>query len=392
MTASTRALSAIVFSVLFLVGLCTALPAQSAQPPAVDSPEIVANNQVMIRIFAPKASEVILRGDWMEGTTVEKLAKGEDGIWSVKVGPLVPDYYSYMLFVDGVKTLDPVNPEIKQGIRGVDNMFFLPGKEASFQENREVPHGTIRQVWYKSKTLGTQRRMHVYTPPTYDAESSSYPVFYLLHGGGDDDSGWSTIGRAGFILDNLLAEGKAKPMIVVMPNGSLPVPADLPRVAPGETPSPEVAAALAASRERFTDELMQEVVPTVEKNFRVMAGREHRALAGLSMGGGQTLGVIAKHPDQFAFVEIWSAGIWRDPEGWEKANLAFLDNPEVNKWIPHLLISVGDKDFALDGAKALDSVFEKHGIKHSMHLSGGGHTWINWRQYLNTMAAKIFQE
>ena len=155
----------------------------------------------------------------MEAPGPVKIEKGEQGVWSTTLGPLAPDSYSYSFTVDGVRTLDPKNPTIKQGVASVDNMFFLPGEEAAFQDNRLVPHGEIRKVWYRSSTLDMQRRMHVYTPPGYEGGKAAYPVFYLLHGGGDEDSGWSTIGRAGFVLDNLLAEKKAQPMIVVMPNG-----------------------------------------------------------------------------------------------------------------------------------------------------------------------------
>src|SRR5262249_18112454 len=161
------------------------------------------------------------------------------GVWSITVGPLPPDFYSYSFMVDGVRTLDPKNAMIKQGVTSLDNMFFLPGEAAAFEDNKTVPHGEVRQVWYQSSTLGMQRRMHSYMPAGYDSGKERYPVFYLLHGGGDEDSGWSTIGRAGYILDNLLAAKKARPMIVVMPNGSLPRPTNLPPVTPGATPSPE---------------------------------------------------------------------------------------------------------------------------------------------------------
>jgi dipeptidyl aminopeptidase/acylaminoacyl peptidase len=200
------------------------------------SPEVLSDHRVTFRIYAPKASEVTLRGDWMTGFEPVKLSKNREGIWSITVGPLVPDLYSYSFTVDGVKTLDPKNASVKQGVSSLDNMVFLPGKEAAFEENKAVPHGDVRSVWYHSSTLDTQRRMHVYTPPGYDGSKDRYPVLYLLHGGGDEDSGWSTIGRAGFILDNLLAQGKTKPMLVVMPNGSLPLPADLPPFRPGATP------------------------------------------------------------------------------------------------------------------------------------------------------------
>src|SRR5262249_27630307 len=283
----TRTLT--ILGLLILAGLADS-PAAAQQPkkeqpnaPLV-SPEVHPDKKVTFRIRAPKASEVTLRGDWMTGAP-EKLAKDDTGVWSVTVGPLTPDFYSYIFTVDGVRTLDPANPTIKQGMASLDNMFFLSGPEADFEDNKPVPHGDVRKVWYQSTTLKDQRRMHVYTPPGYDAGTEKYPVFYLLHGGGDEDSGGSTIGRAGVILDNLIAAGKARPMIVVMPNGSLPRPA----VAPGAKLDP---AELAALQNRFTDELLKDVVPHVEKNFRVRPGPENRALAGLSMGGGQTTRVL----------------------------------------------------------------------------------------------------
>jgi enterochelin esterase-like enzyme len=358
------------------------------------SPQVQPDHTITFRIYAPKASEVTLRGDWMENQGQgEKLTKQSNGVWSVTVGPLTPDDYSYSFTVDGVKTLDPKNPTIKQGINTLDNMVFIPGAESAFEDNREVPHGEIRIVWYKSATLDAQRRMHVYTPPGYDQSSDRYPVFYLLHGGGDDDSGWSTIGRAGFILDNLLAEKKAKPMIVVMPNGSLPRPTNLPRFTPGQTPSPEFRAAMEAAQQRFSDELLKEIIPFVEKNFHVLPGRENRAIAGLSMGGGQTLRVITHHPEQFAYVGVWSAGLFGgNADEFEKRSQAFFAHPEkVNEQVKLFSISVGDKDFALSGSKALAGVLQKHGIKHEFHTSGGGHTWINWRHYLNEFAPKLFQ-
>lgn len=358
---------------------------RNAAPPRVVSPEVHSDKKVTFRINAPKASEVSVRGDWMTGAP-EKLTKDEKGIWSATVGPLTPDFYSYAFTVDGVRTLDPQNPNIKQGIASLDNMFFLAGPEADFQDNKPVPHGDIRKIWYQSSTLKDQRRMHVYTPPGYDANSDQYPVFYLLHGGGDEDSGWSTIGRAGFILDNLIAAKKAKPMIVVMPNGSLPRPP----VAPGTRLDPAEAASL---QDRFTNELLKDVIPHVEKNFRVKTGPENRALAGLSMGGGQTTRVLTTNPDQFGYVAIWSAGLFGgDPTAFEKQNESFIKNAAgVNTTIKRLEITVGDKDFALAGSKALAGVFEKHGIKHELKLTGGGHTWINWRKYLNELAPKLFR-
>ena len=356
--------------------------------PNIVSPEVTPDHKVTFRILAPKASEVTVSGDFMTGGPAEKLTKNDEGIWSATVGPLVPDLYSYTFSVDGVKTIDPRNPLVKQGIAGLDSMFYMTGDESSFEDNKPVPHGQVRQVWYQSKTLDTQRRMHVYTPPGYDDSQEKYPVLYLLHGAGDEDSGWSTIGRAGFIADNLIAAGKAKRLLIVMPNGSLPPPTNIPGFTPGTPPSAEV---MAAMQDRFTNELMKDIVPCVEKQFRVVADREHRALAGLSMGGGQTLRVLTVYPDQFAYVAIFSAGIWRDAEAWEKQNADFLKKAEeVNKSLKLLWIRVGDKDFALSGSKALADVLKRSGFKFDMATSGGGHTWINWRQYLNSLLPQLF--
>jgi enterochelin esterase family protein len=256
-------------------------PRQPTPNDTLVSPEALSGGRVTFRIYAPKASEVTLRGDWMEGPGTVKLEKDDKGVWSSTVGPLVPDFYSYAFVVDGVRTLDPKNAMIKQGLTSLDNMFLLPGAEAAFEDNQTVSHGELRSVWYQSSTLSMQRRLHIYFPPGYESGKERYPVFYLLHGGGDEDSGWSTIGRAGFILDNLIAAKKARPMIVVMPNGSLPRPP----VTPGAPPDPAVNAAL---QDRFVNELLKDIVPLVEKSYRVLAGRDNPRIAGLSMGGGQT--------------------------------------------------------------------------------------------------------
>jgi enterochelin esterase family protein len=358
------------------------------------STEVSPDHKVTFRIYAPKASEVTIGGDWIAQFPPApiKLKKDDQGVWSTTVGPLAPDFYSYIFTVDGVRTVDPKNATIKQGVSSLESLFEVPGSEAAFEANRDVPHGEIRQVWYHSGMLGA-RRMHVYTPPGYDESSGErYPVFYLLHGGGDEDSGWSTIGRAGFIMDNLLAEKKARPMLVVMPNGSFPLPRNLPRFRPGSPPSPEFLAAIEAAQAKFEHELLKEVIPLVERAYRVQGGRENRALAGLSMGGGQTLRVVTTHPDQFAYIGVWSAGIFGTAAQFEERSSAFLnDSTRVNELVKLFSISVGDKDFLVDRSKDLAKVLQKHGIKHEFHLSGGGHTWINWRHYLSEFAPKLFR-
>lgn len=352
------------------------------------SPEVSADHHVTFRIYAPKAAEISVSGDWIaQGRgTGGKLEKDEKGVWSITIGPLVPDFYSYSFNVDGVKTIDPKNAMIKQGIASIDNMFEVPGEEAAFEQSRPVPHGEIRIAWYQSNTLDMLRSMHVYTPPGYDSGNAKYPVFYLLHGGGDDDSGWSTIGRAGFILDNLLAAKKAKPMIVVMPNGSMPRPAG--------PPSPPNPALQAAAQERFSNELLKDVMPYVESHYRVLANRDNRAIAGLSMGGGQTLRVAPANLDKFAYIAVWSAGVNQQATAdFESRNAQFFESPEkTNKMVKVLWVSAGERDqLAGASAKNLVQILNARGIKNEYHESEGGHTWINWRHYLNDYAQLLFR-
>lgn len=357
--------------ILLPLALLTASAVGAQVSNTVVSPEAHDGN-LTFRLLAPEADSVRIVGDWMTTRDGVALTKDADGLWSLTVDGLKPDYYSYSFNVDGVKTLDPNNPDIKQGIRGVDSMVYLQGAGTEFQDNRAVPHGQLRKLWYQSSTLGMQRRLHVYTPPGYDDSNDSYPVLYLLHGGGDEDSGWSTIGRAGFILDNLIAEGKAVPMLVVMPNGSLPA---------------------LEPRPSFERELMQDVLPTVEANFRVQRQPASRAIAGLSMGGGHTMQVFALNHAEFAYASIWSAGIFGgDKAAFEAENRAFLAAAaDVNADTAYLSVVVGTEDFAYPGSKALSEVLNAHGIEHAFVETGGGHTWINWRAYLNDYAQRLFK-
>lgn len=371
-----------------------------AQPPrreptpndTLKSPEVLPDHRVVFRIYAPKATEVTVSGDWIpQGRgTGGKLEKDDKGVWSLTVGPLVPDFYSYALTVDGVRTIDPKNAMIKQGEASLDNMFLVDGPEAAFETAANVPHGQIRTDWYQSNALDKLRSMHVYTPPGYDASNARYPVFYLLHGGGDEDSGWSTIGRAGFILDNLLAAKKAKPMIVVMPNGSMPRP----NFVPGAPQTPAVMQAQREAQQKFVSELLDNVMPAVEKNYRTIANRENRAIAGLSMGAGQTLAVAPTHLDKFAWIGVWSGGVNAPAtEDFLTRNAAFFAEPEkTNKMVKLLWIGAGSNDtLAGPGTKHLAEILDQKGIKHEFHESEGGHTWINWRHYLNDYAQLLFR-
>lgn len=344
------------------------------------SPEVLPDRRVVFRIDAPKAAGVFINGDWVTHGRAANgpLEKDKDGVWSITLGPLVPDIYSYSFQVDGVRTLDPLNASVKPGVVNLSNMLEVPGDGEEYESARPVPHGEVRIVWYLSSTLGSMRSMHIYTPPGYGKSTAKYPVLYLLHGAGDDDSGWSTIGRAGFILDNLLAANKAKPMIVVMPNGSMP-PSD-------KGPAYQTS--------RFAEELMENVMPYVEQNYAVTANRDNRAIAGLSMGGGQTLYVLPRNLDKFAYAGVWSMGIGRPASpNFEQDNAAFLDNAErTNKELKLFWIAVGEKD-ALVGESAhnLDQLLTAKGIRHEFHVTEGGHTWINWRHYLDDYAQLIFR-
>jgi enterochelin esterase family protein len=350
------------------------------------SPDVAPDHRVTFRIYAPKASEVTMGGDFLTGRAT--LEKDDRGVWSFTTAPLIPDFYNYSFTVDGVRTLDPKNPQFKPGISSNDNMFEVPGPEAAFEDTLPVPHGEVRIVWYQSSTLDAMRSMHIYTPPGYDGGNARYPVLYLLHGSGDDDAGWSTMGRAGFIMDNLLAAKKAKPMIVVMPNGSMPRPAT-----PQSTqPAPDAPGA--SPQDKFAGELLQNIVPYVEKNYRVLANQPNRAIAGLSMGGGQTLRVAPRNPDLFAYIGVWSSGV--NPQttaDFEQLNAAFLDHADkTNKTVKVFWVGVGEKDTGANAsARNLVAVLDKHGIRNEFHESAGAHTWINWRHYLNEYAPLLFR-
>jgi enterochelin esterase-like enzyme len=279
--------------------------------------------------------------------------------------------------------VDPKNPVIKQGISSLENIMAVPGPETAFEDNRAVPHSEVRQVWYSSNTLGMMRRMHLYTPPGYEKGTGKYPVFYLLHGGGDEDSGWNTIGRSGFILDNLIAAGKAKPMIVVMPNGSMPPPA--------QTGMPD-AQTLNRMRELFASELLKEVMPTVEKNYRTLNSPESRAIAGLSMGGFQTLDLTLTHPELFNYVGVFSSGFFGATA--DEADNKYgkvLNDASFNKGKKLFWISIGKDDFVMEANKKTLALLDKHQIKYQYKESTGGHTWLNWRQYLNEYAPLLFK-
>jgi enterochelin esterase family protein len=392
-----------------LLVAATLAAAALAQPPgaqpnpgaSLKSTEVLPDHRVVFRIYAPKASVVTIAGDWVaQGRGAGgPLQKDDQGIWSITVGPLVPDFYSYTFTVDGVRTIDPRNAMVKQGVSSLESMFEAPGPEAAFEDTASVPHGEVRSVWYASKALDQQRRMHVYTPPGYERGGERYPVLYLIHGGGDEDSGWSTIGRAGFILDNLIAAGKAKPMIVVMPNGAISLPGAV--AGRGASTPEELArrmATLSRQHDMFVSDLLTGIIPCVEQNYRVLASRENRAIAGLSMGGAETLRVAPSHLDLFSHIGVFSMGLQTGPtqgvaSDFEERNAKFFAKPEeTNKLVKLFWIAAGNNDrTVLDGPKLLSETLKRRGIRHEYHETEGGHTWINWRTYLRDFAQLLFQ-
>jgi enterochelin esterase-like enzyme len=362
-------------------------PPAFMRTPAPVSPEIHADNKVTFRLSAPEANEVAVTGEWMEGFGArEKMVKDDEGVWSITVGPLAPEFYGYSFYVDGVKALDPGNANLKRDGQRVDCILLVPGRESELYEVKDVPHGTLAKVWYESPTLNLTRRMYVYTPPGYESGSGKYPVFYLLHGGGGDEDAWSTLGRTCQILDNLISQGKALPMIVVMPNGNA-----YQAGTPGEIPAPAGLGSM--SREdrmkfsgMFEKSLVADIVPFIEKNYRVSADKDHRAVAGLSMGGGHTFRITVDNPDMFAYVGIFSAGA-RNID--EKVEGQLKDLKAGNKlyWIA---CGVDDR-LAYESSQNLDTVLEKLKFKHTFRESAGGHTWANWRIYLSEIAPLLFK-
>jgi enterochelin esterase-like enzyme len=362
---------------------------QPATPPpapspanTVVSPEVLADGRVTFRIYAPSATEVSVRGEFAEfGRPPVPLTRADNGVWSATVGPVEPNAYRYRFTVNGALVVDPRNVQVSQDNTGVQSVVFVPGPAADFMASHAVPHGAVREVTYRSSSLGFDRRMHIYTPPGYDLGRDRYPVLYLLHGGGGSDDEWSTVGRAGFILDNLIAAGKARPMVVVMPAGHVP--------------GVEGAQAMTASpaNDKFTADLMNDVLPYVERNLRVLTEPASRAIAGLSMGGVQTLNIGMSNLDKFSQVGAFSTG-WFPPvlAEFEKNMGAVLDSPATKGRLKVFFVAVGrDDQLAFQNTKNTLAMFDRHGIKYTYRESDGGHTWINWRRYLNEFAPMLFK-
>lgn len=336
-------------------------------------PEIHADRTVTFRLAAPKASEVTVAGEFMKGS--KSLVKDDKGVWSATVGPLEPEIYNYNFTIDGVKTIDPGNPNVKSGstAQTIQSILEVPAGGEAFYDGQAVPHGEIHTLWYHSKATGTMRRLTVYTPPGYDAGQMRYPVLYLFHGANADEVAWTRLGRVNLILDNLLAARKAKPFVVVMPFGY------------GITPGKAANAGGPSSQELFAKDLAEVVIPLVQSRYRVSAERGQRAIAGLSMGGGESLSIGLNHVELFAYVAGFSAAV--RPGDFEKAYPAVARAKDLKL----LWVGCGKDDSLFAANQAFAKFLTDRGVKFTFHESEGAHTWMVWRHYLNELAPLLFQ-
>ena len=374
-------------TILFFAGMesLTAQEISAMQAPRVVSPEVNEDNSVTFRIFSEKANEVTINGSWMGFRETLPLTKGENGVWSVTVDPLPSSMYHYNFFIDGVAAIDVTNPHaLRDGTRYA-SLLMVPGEDAKVFQLNDTPHGNISQVWYPSPTLGTDRRMYVYTPPGYNSSTESYPVLYLLHGAGGDEDAWTSLGRANLILDNLIASGKAKPMLVVMTNGNAWQTSTLRQIPGLPAPTRET---FAQYQGKFEKSLVEDVLPYIEENYRVIRDKDHRALAGLSMGGGHTITASINYPGTFGYIGVFSSGIFdanADMDEMEKKFQA-LKASGINKY----WVACGEDDFVMESNKRLLSILEKTGLEHEYFENEGGHTWANWRTYLSMFSPMLF--
>lgn len=384
------------------VVLCMLIvPAEAQGPPPatpqVVSPEVTSDRRIVVRLYAPEAKAVRLNASDIAGVGPSTpLTRGTNGVWEHGIGPVEPGSYRYLFSVDGVPTIDPRNPAASESNTNVWSLVHVPGTPTF--DVADVPHGAVAEVTYKSSTLGRFRRAHVYTPPGYETSRNRYPVFYLLHGAGDSDDSWSTVGRAGHVLDNLIAAKKARPMIVVMPAGHA--------VAQGSVVGD-------TATDAFVNDFVKDLMPHIERHYRVQTDRASTAIAGLSMGGSQTLAIAIPRLTRFGYIGVFSSGLLNalplggrgrgagaapaasptaGPTAWEKANAIYLADAKAKEGLRLLWFSTGKDDFLIENTRATVELFRKHAYAPVYLESGGGHTWLNWRNYLTEFTPQLFQK
>src|SRR5579863_10715224 len=361
-----------------------AKPAQSSapqMPPALITPEVHSDDSVTFRFRAPNAQEVSVRREGIPDPL--PMQKDETGVWTVNTAPLPPDYYGYSIIVDGQRTIDPYNHLLKPNLLSTESMVHVPGPPSLPWELNDVPHGEIHHHFYKSKVAEDDRDYYVYTPPGYDpAAKTSYPVLYLLHGYSDDASGWTAVGRANVIFDNLIAQGKAKPMIVVMPLGYGTM--EIITLGWGAWGHTDVRD---KNFSRFREALLTEVMPKVENEYRVTSDRNERAIAGLSMGGSESLLTGLNNLDKFAWVGAFSSG--GIPENFEK-DFPALD-AKANQQLKLIWIACGTEDRLITVNRNLREWLKTKGVKATEIETPGMHTWMVWRRNLAEFTGLLFR-
>ena len=401
--------------ILMIVAFCLTGMAAHAQQnlswgqgPQVASPDVHADNTVTFNLIAPEAQKVQITGDFLpskkvvfNGATFDApadpvdLVKNDKGVWSFTTEALKPELYTYNMIVDGVKIIDPLNV---YNIRDINNLFsvLLIGGDArtDLYKVNKVAHGTVSKVWYESPTAGLTRRLTVYTPAGYETSGKEYPVLYLLHGIGGDENAWSELGRAAQILDNLIAQGKAEPMLVVMTNGNISQEA-----CPGETSEgfrvPTMM--LPKTMEGSFETAFPDVVKFMEKTYRVKKDKAHRAIAGLSMGGFHSLFISINNPDTFDYVGLFSAAVDQQQN---TANGGFPNiYADRNQKIDNLFskhpklfwIGIGKTDFLFKNNNDLRAYLDSKNHKYTYLETEGGHIWRNWRIYLSEFVPLLFK-
>lgn len=354
----------------------------------VESPIVNSDSTVTLSIFAPNASKVAAHGFGMNPL---ELTRSDNGTWSVTTPKMKPDLYTYSFDVDGVRTIDPANAYTARDISMLFSEVIVPGGNADLYAPRDVPHGTVSKVWYPSPSLDATRRMTVYTPAGYEQNPDRrYPVFYLLHGMGGDEEAWNELGRASIILDNLIASGKAEPMIVVMPNGNANLAA-----APGNTSAgmyiPKGEHSI-AEQGKFENSV-KDIIGYVDSNYRTIPDKAHRAIAGLSMGGGHSWRTSMLMPDTFDYVGLFSAAVRWSGNGVETSNEEISEPLQRQfKNAPKLYwIAIGKDDFLYKLNEDYRSLLDSMNIPYEYHESEGGHTWTNWRDYLVMFTPRLFK-
>ena len=381
---------------LMLAGWVNAQQNVSFREGNVVSPQVNADNSVTFRVRAPRAESVSVLGDWAADKGVGMMTKDADGVWTYTTPVLPSEMYTYRFLIDGVAGLDPSNPFTRRDVGNVFSIFYVGGGCADYYQVRDVPHGTVSAVWYPSEQLGATRRLSVYTPPMYEAEPERrFPVLYLLHGSGGDENAWVELGHVARIMDNLIAEGKAEPMIVVMPNGNSGKQA-----APGETSEnlsykPAMTNLIPGSYKNGKYEMaFPEIVRFIDSRYRTLPDKAHRALAGLSMGGFHSLYISVNHPAYFDYIGLFSAGL--DMSNVDVAQPAYDDLDGKLKALQQagyklFWVAIGNEDFLYQANQDFCKRLDRLQFDYEYHESARGHLWSNWRQYLLLFAPRLFK-